>query len=188
MFESEGLEQVHFITSAKLDLVVKKYGDELAMEFPVYNTEPSTVPPSMIKALGLTEVINARYNIDLRIFILEITDADQLAGLHPNYEALLQSHHSINGVLVTAPSNRVEYDFEYRYFWPWSGTNEDPVTGGVQTFLARYWSGRIGKTKMKAFQSSARGGYMNLELADNIVIIKSQAVIIFEGIIMHNFN
>jgi PhzF family phenazine biosynthesis protein len=181
VLESKGLEQVHFITSAKLDLVVTKCGDEMAMEFPVYSTEPSKVPPAMLHALGLTDVKKVSYNTDLRIFILEITDAAQLAGLHPNYEALLQSYHSIHGVLVTAPSNREEYDFHYRYFWPWSGTNEDPVTGGVQTFLAKYWSDKIGKTKMKAFQSSQRGGYMNLELVGNKVIIQSQAVIMFEG-------
>ncbi len=182
VFESDGLDQVHFITTAKLDLVVNKQGDEIAMEFPVYNTEPSTVPPAMVHALGLTDIKDISYNTDLRICILEITDAEHLAGLHPNYEALLQSYRSINGVLVTAPSNRVEYDFHYRYFWPWSGTNEDPVTGGVQTFLAKYWSDKIGKTKMRAFQSSARGGYMNLELVGNKVIIRSQAVIMFEGV------
>jgi PhzF family phenazine biosynthesis protein len=181
VFESNGVDKVHFITAAKLDLVVKKQGDEMAMEFPVYSTEPSTVPPAILHALGLTEVTNIRYNTDLKIFILEITDADQLAGLHPNYEALLQSYHSINGVLVTAPSNRADHDFHYRYFWPWSGTNEDPVTGGVQTFLAKYWSDKIDKKKMKAFQSSQRGGYMNLELVGNKVIIQSQAVIMFEG-------
>lgn len=38
-----------------------------------------------------------------------------------------------------------------RYFWPWAGTSEDPVTGGVQTFLAKYWSTRLDKTKMNAF-------------------------------------
>jgi PhzF family phenazine biosynthesis protein len=163
IFEITGIEEVHFITAAKLDLVVKKYGDEMAMEFPVYNTEAATVPPAMLDALGLTEVAHIRYNTDLRILILEIADAAQLARLHPNYEALLQSYHSINGVLVTALSNGTEYDFHYRYFWPWSGTNEDPVTGGVQTFLAKYWSDKIGKKKMRAFQSSQRSGYMNLE-------------------------
>ncbi len=46
---------------------------------------------------------------------------------------------SINGVLITAISERNDFDFESRYFWPWSGTNEDPVTGATHTFLAKYW-------------------------------------------------
>jgi PhzF family phenazine biosynthesis protein len=181
VFKTEGVDEVHFITAENLDLVVRKYGDEMAMEFPVYTTEAATVPAAMLHALGLPEVKDIRYNSDLRIFILEIVDAEQLASLHPNYEALLQSYHSINGVLVTALSNNLEYDFHYRYFWPWSGTNEDPVTGGVQTFLAKYWSDKMGKKKLRAFQSSQRGGYMSLELVDDKVIIKSQAVIMCEG-------
>ena len=58
------------------------------------------------------------------------------------------------------------YDYHYRFFWPWAGTNEDPVTGGVQTFLAKYWSERLNKKSMKAFQSSERTGYMNVVTAE----------------------
>ena len=36
-------------------------------------------------------------------------------------------------------------------------------------------------TKMKSFQSSKRTGFMDLELADDKLQIKSQAVIVFEG-------
>ena len=44
---------------------------------------------------------------------------------------------------------RVAYDFHSRYFWPWSGTNEDHATGGP-TFLTGYWAERLGKTKLKS--------------------------------------
>ncbi|MBC7885821.1 MAG: PhzF family phenazine biosynthesis protein, partial [Saprospiraceae bacterium] len=100
-----------------------------------------------------------------------------------DFEALSASHHTINGVLVTAPSDKENYDFESRYFWPWSGTNEDPVTGGTHTFLARYWGQKLDKTKMNSFQCSERSGYMAVELLDdNKMIIRSQAQIMFEGI------
>lgn len=181
VFESSDIDEVHFITTRKLDLVVIKQGDEIAMEFPIYNLEAATVPPTMLKALGLIDPITITYNKDLRIFVLEITDASNLKSLQPNYEALLNSYHSINGVVVTAKSNDREYDFHYRYFWPWSGSNEDPVTGGVQTFLAKYWAEKLKKTKLKTMQSSQRSGYMNLEIGHDKVVIKSQAVIMFEG-------
>src|SRR6185503_16695860 len=113
-----------------------------------------------------------------KIILLEISDADQLASLQPDFNALLNSYDNINGVLITAPSNDKEYDYHYRYFWPWAGTNEDPVTGGVQTFLAKYWSERFGKKVMKVFQSSGRTGYMTVELQDEKVLLISQAVII----------
>ena len=82
--------------------------------------------------------------------------------------------------LVTAASSD-SYDFHSRYFWPWSGTNEDPVTGGVQTFLAKYWSGRLGKTRMRSFQSSKRTGSMDVELLDGKLLISAKAAIVFEG-------
>jgi predicted PhzF superfamily epimerase YddE/YHI9 len=114
--------------------------------------------------------------------MLEIEDSDILRNLTPNFEALYKSDNKINGVLITALSKNQDYDFESRYFWPWSGTNEDPVTGGTHTFLAKYWSKRIGKTKMKSFQCSERSGYMEVELIDDKnLTIKSNAQIIFEG-------
>ena len=115
--------------------------------------------------------------------MLEIDSSEVLAALTPDFSALLRSHQNINGVLVTAPSSG-EHDFHYRYFWPWAGTNEDPVTGGVQTFLAKYWSQKLKKTKMKAFQSSQRTGFMTVELLNDKVLIYGKAQIMLEGKLM----
>jgi Predicted epimerase, PhzC/PhzF homolog len=82
---------------------------------------------------------------------------------------------------VTAASASDGYDFHSRYFWPWSGTNEDPVTGGTHTFLAKYWSSRLGKTKMRSFQASKRTGFMDVELTEGKLRIQGQAVIVFAG-------
>ncbi len=82
---------------------------------------------------------------------------------------------------VTAASGTDGYDFHSRYFWPWSGSNEDPATGGTHTFLANYWSERLGKTRMRSYQSSRRSGTMAVEVREDKVIIISQAVIVFEG-------
>jgi len=115
---------------------------------------------------------------------LEIASPYELANLEPDFPALLRSHDSINGVLVTAPSSTDGYDFHSRYFWPWSGTNEDPATGGSHTFLTKYWSERLGKTRMKSFQASRRSGFIDVELVDGKVLISSQAVIVFQGEIL----
>jgi predicted PhzF superfamily epimerase YddE/YHI9 len=112
------------------------------MEFPVYDTIAATIPPGTLAALGLEKVVNTFYSPKNKIIGLEISDSILLAKLMPDFNALVHSYDNINGVLVTARSSDAEFDFHYRYFWPWAGTNEDPVTGGVQTFLAKYWGGK----------------------------------------------
>jgi len=181
LFKKTGLAEIHFTTIENLDLLVQQNGDAITMEFPVYDTIAATAPPAMLTALGLTKIVNAVFSQRNKIIMLEIDDSAVLANLTPDFSALVHSHDNINGVLVTAVAKDTDYDYHYRYFWPWAGTNEDPVTGGVQTFLAKYWSERLRKTNMKAFQSSARTGYMNVVLKGEKVLLTSNAVIMLEG-------
>ena len=101
--------------------------------------------------------------------------------MKPDFTALINSYTGINGVLVTAVSDSENFDFHYRYFWPWAGTNEDPVTGGIQTFLTKYWSIKLNKTKLNAYQSSLRTGTMSTELLQDKVCILGEAVTLLEG-------
>lgn len=181
MFAEYGLSEVHFRNIQNLDLAARTYGGQIRMSFPVYDTHPDTAPPAMLAALRLASVRNVVHNQETNILLLEIASTRELAELKPDFAALFRSHSSINGVLVTAPAHNDGYDFHSRYFWPWSGTDEDPVTGGSHTFLAKYWSDRLGKTKMRSFQASRRSGFMDVELADGHVHISSQAVIVFKG-------
>lgn len=186
IFRDSASNRIHFINVENVDLYISRRDEEITMEFPVYDTVPVIVPDSLTQALGLQEVVRTSYSQKNKIILLEITDSDILAGLNPNFNALVNSYQDINGVLVTAPSRNKKYDYQYRYFWPWAGTNEDPVTGGVQTFLAKYWSEKLNKKTMTAFQSSNRTGYMTVELKNDKVLISSKAVITFEGDLLFN--
>jgi PhzF family phenazine biosynthesis protein len=181
IFSTQKLNEVHFINIQNLDLSAKQMDGQIVMEFPVYETRPAEAPPALLAALGVNAIKNSVFNEETKILLLEIEDTTELAGLDPDFAALQRSHNSINGVLVTAPDSTDGYDFHSRYFWPWSGTNEDPVTGGTHTFLAKYWASRLGKTKMKSFQSSKRTGFMEVELVGDKLRIHGQAVIVFEG-------
>ena len=181
IFSLNDLNEVHFINIQNLDLSAKELDGQIEMEFPVYETQPADAPPALLSALGINAIKNSVYNEETKILLLEIADAEELAGLDPDFAALQRSHNSVNGVLVTAPARTDGYDFHSRYFWPWSGTNEDPVTGGTHTFLAKYWSSRLGKTRMKSVQSSKRTGFMDVELVAGKLRIRAQAVIVFEG-------
>ena len=181
LFADRGLSEIHFITANRVDLAVRTSLDVIEMTFPVYDTHPAEAPHLLLSALGLESIENAAYNEETRILLLEIGSPDVLSRLAPDFEALYRAHNSINGVLVTAASGTDGFDFHSRFFWPWSGSNEDPVTGGTHTFLAKYWSDRLGKNKMRSYQSSSRTGSMEVELLDGKVLIRSQAVIVFKG-------
>ena len=181
IFSTRGLNEAHFLTTQSLELSAQASNSQIVMEFPIFETRSADAPPALLAALGVTAVRNAAYNEETKILLLELASPDQVAGLEPDFTALLRSHGSINGVLVTAASDSGGYDFHSRYFWPWSGTNEDPVTGGTHTFLAKYWSSRLGKTKMRSFQASKRTGFMEVELKEGKLQIYGQAVIVFEG-------
>lgn len=176
------INHVHFTTIQSLDLLIEKDSEMIKMEFPIYETHPADAPLELINSLGLKTITNSEYNAETKILLLEIENSQVLEDLTPDFEKLYRSHDSINGVLVTAPSRREDFDFESRYFWPWSGTNEDPVTGATHTFLTKYWSDRLHKTKMKSFQCSERTGFMEVELInEHKLIIKSTARIVLAG-------
>jgi len=180
-FDALGLGECQFTTASGVDLVTSTTADGVSMYFPAYATQPAQAPKALLAALGLESVRNAGYNVENKMLLLEIADSRALAALRPDFAALLASHTGINGVLVTAPAGDGKYDFHSRYFWPWSGTSEDPATGATHTFLTGYWAERLGKTKLKSFQASERSGFMDVELKDGRVVITSQAIIVLEG-------
>jgi PhzF family phenazine biosynthesis protein len=178
------LNELHLRNIQNIDLEIRQEQDQLIMKFPLYKTRTAEAPDELCKALGIHEVINVEFNQEMNILLIEMDDSEKLRLLNPDFEALKKSHELINGVLVTSKSKEPNVDFESRYFWPWSGTNEDPVTGGTHTFLTPYWAKRLKKNKMTSFQCSERTGQMELEIiSDNWLTIKSTARIVFEGAI-----
>jgi len=70
------------------------------------------------------------------------------------------------------------YDIYARFFGPWAGIAEDPVTGSAYTVVAPYFSSLLGgKQQMSAKQCSARGGSLQLDLGaePGRVVVSGQA-------------
>ncbi|MEL6976366.1 MAG: PhzF family phenazine biosynthesis protein [Bacteroidota bacterium] len=182
LFEKYGKNSISFVNIQNLRLPIQGDEEFIKMGFPIYGTIPKEIPFELLEALGIKEINNSVYNAETKILLIEIQSAEALKNLTPDFDKLKKSHNEINGVLVTALSSKTEFDFESRYFWPWSGTNEDPVTGGTHTFLAKYWGKKLNKTKMNSFQCSERTGFMEVELLDETnMTIKSKAQIVLEG-------
>lgn len=181
IFDTTNLQRISFLNCENVELQVYKKDEKIVMQFPVYDTQEIEVPKTVFDALGIGKSVNTRFSPQNKIILIEIEDTRTLAGLQPDFPALLKSYSGINGVLVTAEANDAEFDFHYRYFWPWADTNEDPVTGGVQTFLTKYWTVKLNKHQLRSFQSSQRTGMMITELFLDRVLIYGEAVTVFEG-------
>ena len=86
--------------------------------------------------------------------------------------------------MATSHSDEPDVDFISRYFAPYVGIDEDPVTGSAHCSLGPFWGERLNKTILNAKQVSARGGTIRVELKENRTVISGQAVTIFTGAIL----
>jgi PhzF family phenazine biosynthesis protein len=88
---------------------------------------------------------------------------------------------SVRGLIVTAKADSPGFDFVSRFFGPAVGVPEDPVTGSAHCALAPYWSSRLGKTAMVAYQASSRGGIVRVRLDGDRVLLGGRAVTVLRG-------
>jgi predicted PhzF superfamily epimerase YddE/YHI9 len=114
-------------------------------------------------------------------YLVELRSEAEVRGLQPNITLLAQLQLPKRGVVVTSRAESKEFDFVSRYFAPVAGTPEDPVTGSAHCTLAPYWSRKLGKTALVAYQASARGGVLKVRCDKKRVFIAGQAVTIFSG-------
>src|SRR3989441_143932 len=117
-------------------------------------------------------------NID---YLLEVDSEATVRSLEPDFSALRRVE--ARGVIVTSRAATPGYDFVSRFFAPRAGVNEDPVTGSAHCALAPFWSARLQRTEMTAYQASPRGGVVRVRLGGggDRVVLGGQAVTVLRG-------
>jgi PhzF family phenazine biosynthesis protein len=155
------------------ELAVELEGDRYVLDFPANPPQECIVPPGLIEALGAkpSAILGARD------YLCVYDDADQVRRLTPDMAGLCSVDR--RGIIVTAPGR--DEDFVSRFFAPAKGVPEDPVTGSAHTTLIRYWSRRLGKTKLFARQISSRGGELWCQDLGDRVKIGGRAVQYLQG-------
>jgi PhzF family phenazine biosynthesis protein len=163
-------ETIRFFTrSGELTATRKNRWTEL--NFPSDPVSEAPPPDGLITALGAEPKFIGKGKSD---YLVEIADEKTLRRLSPDFSALARL--TENGVIVTSRSAEAGYDFVSRLFAPAIGINEDPVTGSVHCSLTPYWSERLGKNELRAYQASDRGGVLRVALDGDRVRIAGQAV------------
>lgn len=138
--------------------------ETISMDFPLLPPNMAQpAGPAYLAALGVThEQVVAQGMFGEKHFIVLNSEAG-VRQLSPDFAAL--GALAGRGIVVSARAE-TRFDIVSRYFAPWVGVNEDPVTGSAHCALAAYWCGVLGKTQLCAFQASSRGGELSLALAE----------------------
>jgi PhzF family phenazine biosynthesis protein len=73
------------------------------------------------------------------------------------------------------------YDFISRFFPVGKGIPEDPVTGSAHCTLVPFWSRRLRKKSLRAFQASARGGELACTDEGDTVVLSGPCALYLRG-------
>jgi PhzF family phenazine biosynthesis protein len=164
-------------------LTAKKVNGEILLDFPGDMPGPIDPPEALLKALGIPDYKNIALTETSKKLLVHVKNEKIVKNLKPNFESMLntENEEEIWGVIATSPGSP-PYDFISRFFAPWVGINEDPVTGAAHTVLTPYWSRILKKDEMTAFQASERGGKLKVKMnANKRVGLIGNAVVVLKG-------
>jgi PhzF family phenazine biosynthesis protein len=169
-------ETARFHTKSGL-LTAIRNGDLIELDFPATREEPSEPPAGLLESLGIRDAVYVgRNKFD---YLVEVASEDVVRSLDPDHAQLRKI--PVRGVIVTSRATMPEADFVSRFFAPGSGVDEDPVTGSAHCCLTTYWSAKLGKEQMTAYQASQRGGFVYVQLAGDRVKLRGHAVTVLRG-------
>ncbi|XP_044242057.2 phenazine biosynthesis-like domain-containing protein isoform X3 [Ursus arctos] len=177
------------------ELKARRAEDGIILDLPLYPAHPQDfheVEDLIKTAIGDTRVQDMCYSPDTRKLLVRLSDTYKsrsfLENLKVNTQDLpqVESTGKVKGLILTLkgePGGQTPaFDFYSRYFAPWVGVAEDPVTGSAHAVLSSYWSQQLGKKDMRAFQCSRRGGELEMSLRpDGRVDIRGATAVVLEG-------
>ncbi|XP_065495546.1 phenazine biosynthesis-like domain-containing protein isoform X2 [Caloenas nicobarica] len=142
------------------ELKARRVEHHIVLDLPLYLTYPQVLQEveDLIKAaVGDMIVQDLRYSPDTKKLLVRLSDAYErsvLEELQVNAQRFLSAEKTgkVKGLILTLKGNSSGkhrgYDFYSRYFAPWHGILEDPVTGSAHAVLSSYWSEQLGKKEM----------------------------------------
>ncbi len=160
-------ETVHFRSKAG-PLSARKDADWLTLNLPALALHPR--PHSLELEQALSAKVVGVHDASGRILV-ELADENTVHALRPDVASLRAMFGQ--AVIVTAPAQS-PYDFVSRYFRK-QGDAEDPVTGSAHCALTPFWSARLQKKEMLAYQASKRGGVLGVKCQGDRVLVSGRA-------------
>ena len=157
-------------------LTARRNGADIAMDFPACPPTACEIPLGLMTALGFHSEFAGSNGTD---YFVVAPSAQIVRELQPDLAAL--ARFPVRGVIVTAPSDRPEFDFVSRFFAPGAGVPEDPVTGSAHCCLAPYWAEKLGRASLTGYQASSRGGVVRVRADGGRVQLGGRAITVLRG-------
>lgn len=153
------------------------------MDFPEDPPEEAEAPEGLLNALGIPK--DAPTFRGEKLWIVRLKTEKAVLNLEPDMLALGKVDLGENalGVSVTAPGT-AGADFCSRFFGPWVGVDEDPVTGMAHTVLGPYWLDELNAMALRARQVSKRGGDLRVRRDGDRIQVSGQAVTVVKGTLL----
>lgn len=158
------------------ELVARKSGDQIRMDFPAEPAEEMQAPSTLRLAISKPPVWVGHNRMDM---LVQLEDAESVRTLGPSINAIAML--GGRGVIVTAVSDDPKFDFICRFFAPAAGVPEDNATGSAQCALGPFWKERLNKTELTSFQASPRGAVLGVVVKGGRVDICGKAFTMLEG-------
>jgi PhzF family phenazine biosynthesis protein len=161
------------------ELRVQVEHDSVTLDFPAQPVRSVPLPQAIANGLGVTEQQVQCFKADIPNgnYLVVMSEQAAVEALAPNMAQLEQI--TDGGIIATAKG--VELDFVSRFFGPYYGIPEDPVTGSAHCSLVTYWAQVLGLNSMRARQVSPRGGDLYCQLDGDRVRMRGQAVTVKES-------
>jgi len=156
-------------------LKVKRKKRLLQLDFPARKPDAASLKKELLAAFS----IQPQQILKSRDYMLVYRNEAEVRSLKVNPAMLPRAAFEKGGIICTAKGDGV--DFVSRFFFPGGSVFEDPVTGSSHCTLIPYWSEKLGKKEMIAYQLSERKGYLNCTDLGERVLIAGNAVTYLVG-------
>jgi PhzF family phenazine biosynthesis protein len=166
-------EKIIFCNVQK-ELVASQDDGWISINAPSINITPHGLNHTLSKIL---EGYKVEYiGLSQNVLFVEFDRSQEIRAFIPKLHLI--SSLPYRALLITSKDEK--YDFISRYFAPSVGINEDPVCGSGHCRLIPYWSKKLNKDSMIAYQASERGGIIKCKNLENRVIISGQSITTLE--------
>ena len=161
--------KIKFFNNRK-SFIVFQESDWICMNFPSFKLKAKALDKTLSSILQGYTI--SYIGISQNILFVELLHSHEVQTFIPKLDLIASLPY--RALLITSKDD--QYDFISRYFAPSVGIPEDPVCGSAHCRLIPYWSQKLKKDSMIAYQASERGGVIKCENLKNGVIISGQAV------------